>query len=68
MHCRKNGKTSSLALKLDISKVYNRVEWSFLKGIMEKMGFPKRWIERVMSCVTTPTFSIRINGKNIWLY
>ena len=32
-------------------------------GIMEKMGFPVLWIERVMSCVATPTFSILVNGK-----
>ena len=56
MHCQKKGKTGSIALKLDISKAYDRVEWSFLKGIMEKMGFPEIWIERVMSCVSTPTF------------
>ncbi|KAL0006082.1 hypothetical protein SO802_013643 [Lithocarpus litseifolius] len=30
---------------------------------MEKMGFPAVWIERVMSCVTTPSFSILVNGK-----
>ncbi|XP_050281711.1 uncharacterized protein LOC126722610 [Quercus robur] len=63
MHCSKKGKTCSLELKLDISKAYDRVEWTFLKGIMEKMGFLKRWIDRVISCVTTPTFSVRINGK-----
>ena len=64
MHCHKKGKTGSIALKLDISKAYDRVEWSFLKGIMEKMGFPEIWIERVMSCVSTPTFSVCINGKS----
>jgi len=30
---------------------------------MEKMGFLVTWIERVMSCVTTPSFSILVNGK-----
>ena len=30
---------------------------------MEKLGFPVVWINRVMSCVTTPSFSILINGK-----
>ena len=30
---------------------------------MEKLGFPVDWIDRVMSCVTTPSFSILINGK-----
>ena len=30
---------------------------------MVKLGFPEEWIDRVMSCVTTPSFSVRINGK-----
>ena len=34
-----------------------------LQGITEKMGFLALWIERVMSCVTTPTFSILVKGK-----
>ena len=63
MHARKKGKKGTLALKLDISKAYDRVEWQFLQGIMEKMGFPTQWIERVMSCVTTASFSILVNGK-----
>ena len=63
MHSRKKGKKGSIALKLDISKAYDRVEWSFLQGIMQRMGFPEGWIKRVMGCVTTSTFSILINGK-----
>ena len=60
MHSRKKG---SLALKLDISKTYDRVEWTFLQGIMTKLGFLEKWIHWVMGCVTTPSFSILINGK-----
>ena len=63
MHGRKKGKKGALALKLDVSKAYERVEWNFLRGIMVKLGFPEEWIDRVMSCVTTPSFSVRINGK-----
>ena len=39
MHARQKGKKGSLALKLDISKAYDRVKWQFLQKIMEKMGF-----------------------------
>ena len=63
MHIRKKGKTGSLALKLDVSKAYDQVEWLFLQGVMQKLGFPKKWIERVMTCVTTTSFSILLNGK-----
>lgn len=39
------------------------MEWPFLKNIMHKLGFPERWIDRVISCVTTPSFLVLINGK-----
>ena len=63
MHGQKNGKTRSLALKLDVSKAYDKVEWNFLNQIMLKLGFPGDWVDRVMSCVTSTSFSILIDGK-----
>ena len=30
---------------------------------MVRLGFPEEWMTRVMSCVTTPSFLVRINGK-----
>ena len=46
-----------------MSKTYDRVEWSFLKGMMIKLGFLEVWVDRVMRSVSTPSFSVRINGK-----
>ena len=34
-----------------------------MKGIIVRSGFPKLWIERVMRCVSTPSFSECVNGK-----
>ena len=41
MHIRREGKKGVLALKLDVSKVYDRMEWSFHKSMMIKLGFPE---------------------------
>ena len=63
LHVRKKGKKGSIALKLDINKGYDWVEWPFLQGMMQRMGFSNRWIGWAMGCVTTPSFSILINDK-----
>ena len=56
-------KSGFMALKLDMSKAYNRVEWSFLRDIMNQMGFNDRWVALVMECVTTVTYSLLVNGE-----
>ena len=38
MQNKRTGKKGQMAIKLDISKAYNRVKWSFLRSIMLKLG------------------------------
>ncbi|XP_057425675.1 uncharacterized protein LOC130719041 [Lotus japonicus] len=63
MKKRVTGRQGMMALKLDMSKAYDRVEWPFLKSILTHMGFPLQWVELIMTCVTTVNFSIMVNGN-----
>lgn len=39
MKTRKRGNHGSMAIKLDISKAYDIIEWVFLEEMMRKMRF-----------------------------
>ncbi|XP_024160347.1 uncharacterized protein LOC112167549 [Rosa chinensis] len=51
------------SLKLDISKAYDRLEWTYLQAILTKLGFAPRWVSMVMSCVTSVSYAILVNGE-----
>jgi hypothetical protein len=57
------GKDGYAAVKLDMSKAYDRVEWPFLEKMMRRLGFDERWINQIMLCVSTVTYQFRVNGE-----
>lgn len=61
---RKNsGKQAWMALKLDMSKAYDRVEWGYLRDVLSKMGFNDRVVNLFMQCVTSARYKINHSGR-----
>ncbi|XP_073152575.1 uncharacterized protein [Henckelia pumila] len=61
MRSRKSGRTGYAALKLDMSKAYDRVEWQFLQALMDRLGFDPMWIQKIMNCVKSVSYSFKVN-------
>ena len=51
-----------MAMKLDISKAYDKVEWDFLEKMMLPLGLDEQWVHLVMETVTTTSYFVLING------
>ncbi|XP_040367431.1 uncharacterized protein LOC121050669 [Rosa chinensis] len=60
---RRSGKKGFAALKLDLSKAYDRVECPFLEAILEQLGFCRVWIRWIMVCVSTVSYEFVVNEE-----
>ncbi|KAE8773845.1 retrotransposon unclassified [Hordeum vulgare] len=50
-------------LKLDFQKVYDRLDWSFLRMVMQRRGFDERWCSWIMQLVRSGSTAVNINGE-----
>lgn len=56
-------KEKFIAVKTDMSKAYDRVEWSFMEALMLKFGFDHHWVGLIMKCISSVSYQILINGE-----
>ncbi|XP_073060321.1 uncharacterized protein [Primulina eburnea] len=61
-YARKRGSPRCI-LKVDIQKAYDTVDWSFLKEVLSGLNFPRVFIDWIMECVSTTSYSISLNGN-----
>ena len=56
-------KRCAMAVKTDMSKAYDRLEWEFVELVLKRLGFHHTWITWILECVSTVTYSFLINGS-----
>lgn len=55
---KRRSKNGNMALKIDMTKAYDRIEWVYLRELLNKMGFNGWWIHLVLQCVSLVKYNI----------
>lgn len=51
------------ALKIDMNKAYDRVDWKFLEAMLMAMKFSPNWVNWILQCVTYVHYTLLVNGS-----
>lgn len=62
MRSKSMGKIGEISLKVDISKVFDIVDWNYLLNLSRKMDFHEKWIVWLHLCIQTVQYSVLVNG------
>jgi hypothetical protein len=63
LHSIKKKKLKALVLKLDLKKAYDCIDWDLLRMILLKIGLGLHLANWIMSCITSSSFVVLINGE-----
>jgi hypothetical protein len=50
-------------MKVDLKKAFDSVNREFIYFILHCIGFPYTWIEWIKECISTPSFSVMVDGS-----
>lgn len=56
------GSKGPMAIKVDLEKAHDKIEWSFIREMLVEFNFPQNLVELIMSCVSSVSTSILFNG------
>jgi hypothetical protein len=56
-------KNKAFMLKIDLAKAFDRIEWNFIVTALVRKGLHDHFINVIYACVSSPTFSVVINGQ-----
>jgi hypothetical protein len=65
MRTKTTGKAGCVALKLDISKAYDRMSWEYIKAVLIRMGFCDKWVHWMTMCIESVDYSVLVNGEKV---
>ena len=61
----KRGQTGYMAIKLDLEKAYDRLEWHFVRDILQLYKFPEPLTKLILSCISTFSIFVLVNGGKL---
>ena len=59
------GKKGFMAIKVDLEKAYDRLDWGFLYDTLEDVGLDFNLIELIWQCISFPVVRIIWNRREI---
>eukprot|EP00253_Pinus_taeda_P015841 PITA_15841 len=63
IHSLKLLKKPSMIMKLDLSKAFDKLSWSYIQQMLLAFGFNATWARWIMNLISSPNFSILLNGS-----
>ena len=62
---KSRSKVGTMTLKIDLEKAYDRLKWFFIRLTFQHFNFPSSWIDLIMSCISSSSLSVLVNGERL---